>query len=337
MRERERETGETQLVATYSKQWQEYKTEFLKTADELPTALVIEATDRCDYSKCPACYKACEQGKGVDLQLDQIKAWMEVLQKNNNVPEQIWIAGGEPTLVPNLIEMINYLANFGSEVCLVTNGFSLSNRDYAEKIVREANLAEVAITINGANRDVHNLLMTENENPFWNEVPEDIPLRDLLNGNLLGVTPMNNFDLSLEGLINMSQLKHEYGKDFRVAINLNMNHGADLEDLVNLIESKGGRLNYAILQSLQAVGRAAPDQPQNKSFAWQKPDKEMLTAYLEQGHQLMKSGRVDNVAIIDPVGEDLEKEMNLSEEPLYQPEPSPNIGPDGNLEANVVG
>jgi len=65
------------------------------------------------------------------------------------------LIGGEPTLYPQLEELINHGPELGIGFKLVTNGRRLSNHHYLEALIR-AGLKHVSISIEGATSETHN-------------------------------------------------------------------------------------------------------------------------------------------------------------------------------------
>ena len=65
---------------------------------------IIDITDRCDMG-CPTCYAS--SGKGKDLSLDKIEKMMDFFQeRENNEAEILQISGGEPTVHPQILEIL---------------------------------------------------------------------------------------------------------------------------------------------------------------------------------------------------------------------------------------
>lgn len=89
----------------------------------------IDLTYDCQL-KCINCNRSCRQAPSEErMTKDQIKKFIKESKENSVKWERIRVIGGEPTLHPDLIEILNLLLeykrdfSFGTEIQLVTNGF----------------------------------------------------------------------------------------------------------------------------------------------------------------------------------------------------------------------
>jgi uncharacterized radical SAM superfamily Fe-S cluster-containing enzyme len=96
---------------------------------------LIEITSRCNLS-CRTCF--ADGGTGYDLTLDQVEAMLDRLVATEGHPEVVQISGGEPTIHPQLLDIlaaaqerdINY-------VMLNTNGLRLAQEpDFVRQLTR---------------------------------------------------------------------------------------------------------------------------------------------------------------------------------------------------------
>lgn len=101
---------------------------------------VLEVTSKCNMG-CPVCF-ADSKGKGYALPLSKIEELLDLYVKCEGNPEVIQISGGEPTLHPQLFEILDaaYARNITC-VMLNTNGIKIAEdedlaRRLAEKNVR---------------------------------------------------------------------------------------------------------------------------------------------------------------------------------------------------------
>lgn len=101
---------------------------------------VIEVNQKCNIS-CTACYK---NKFNYTKPLDEIKADIDVMLKERTL-SSVTLAGGEPTLHPELDEVIRYASGKGIAVQILTNGYQLDD----EKIRRykEAGLTKLYLHI----------------------------------------------------------------------------------------------------------------------------------------------------------------------------------------------
>ncbi len=100
------------------------------------------------------------------------KQWTKVIDKlfNVGVP-YVSFTGGEPTLRPDLKELIAYAQKKGLVTGLVTNGRRLSNAQYLHKLV-EAGLDSIQITLESPDPEVHDKITGVKGS--WKETVEGI-------------------------------------------------------------------------------------------------------------------------------------------------------------------
>ncbi|NQT74311.1 MAG: radical SAM protein [Chloroflexi bacterium] len=85
---------------------------------------LIEITTRCNLA-CPTCF--ADAGVGYDLSLAQVESMLDRFVETEGDPEVIQISGGEPTLHPQLMEILAAARNRGIyHVMLNTNGLRLA-------------------------------------------------------------------------------------------------------------------------------------------------------------------------------------------------------------------
>ncbi|MBI2968065.1 MAG: radical SAM protein [Bacteroidetes bacterium] len=88
---------------------------------------VIEVNQKCNIS-CKACYK---DQSDYTKPLEIIKNEIDFIITKRNL-HLITLAGGEPTLHPELSEVIKYISNKGILVDVLSNGFALTDKKLAE-------------------------------------------------------------------------------------------------------------------------------------------------------------------------------------------------------------
>ena len=81
----------------------------------------LEITDVCDL-RCEGCYRQRMTGH---KPLEEIKEEMRFFQRWRN-PDNVSIAGGEPLLHPNLLDIVALIAESGIKPILLTNGVKLT-------------------------------------------------------------------------------------------------------------------------------------------------------------------------------------------------------------------
>lgn len=85
---------------------------------------VIEITNRCNLN-CPTCF--ADAGRGHDLNLTQVEAILDRLMVTEKEPEIIQISGGEPTIHPQILDILEAAKSRNiRHVMLNTNGLRIA-------------------------------------------------------------------------------------------------------------------------------------------------------------------------------------------------------------------
>jgi hypothetical protein len=106
----------------------------------------VEVTDECDLH-CPGCYRHRLEGH---RPLDEVKEDILLCQKLTNC-DRMAVAGGEPLLYPDILEVIDFIRSHNMKPVLLTNGRKLT-WDLANNL-REAGLAKYHFHVDsGQNR-----------------------------------------------------------------------------------------------------------------------------------------------------------------------------------------
>src|SRR3984885_585554 len=67
---------------------------------------LIEVNDECNLS-CPVCFAESSPQRTANKSLAQIDAMLETLVESEGFPDLVQISGGEPTIHPDIIEILN--------------------------------------------------------------------------------------------------------------------------------------------------------------------------------------------------------------------------------------
>jgi uncharacterized radical SAM superfamily Fe-S cluster-containing enzyme len=95
---------------------------------------IIEITGQCNM-ECNICF--ADSPSGGHVSLDQIKSMIDAYVSYEAEPELLQLSGGEPTLHPDIIEIINYAKRLGiQDVAVSTNGLRLLEKDFAEELAK---------------------------------------------------------------------------------------------------------------------------------------------------------------------------------------------------------
>jgi uncharacterized radical SAM superfamily Fe-S cluster-containing enzyme len=96
---------------------------------------IIEITSRCNLG-CPTCF--ADAGSGYDLSLAQVEAMLDRFLETEGRPEVVQISGGEPTIHPQLLDILAAVKSREiRHVLLNTNGLRLAqDPDFVRRLAR---------------------------------------------------------------------------------------------------------------------------------------------------------------------------------------------------------
>ena len=119
-----------------------------------PYRMDLAITYRCN-NNCSHCYNA----RSRSLPSLSLEDWKRVIERvwDLRIPHIVF-TGGEPTLHPDLPEMVAYAEELGVITGLNTNGRNLSDPAYVKKLV-DAGLDHVQITLESHDQAIHDLMV----------------------------------------------------------------------------------------------------------------------------------------------------------------------------------
>ena len=125
------------------------------TSPKAPYKVDLALTYGCN-DQCPHCYNEPTRFAMPSMTLDE---WYVVLDKlaEQGVPHLI-LTGGEPTLHPDVLEIIQYANTKGFIVGMNSNGRRLAHAPFATAL-KEAGLNHIQITVGSFDHLVHNAMM----------------------------------------------------------------------------------------------------------------------------------------------------------------------------------
>ncbi|MHA2191520.1 MAG: radical SAM protein, partial [Candidatus Thorarchaeota archaeon] len=95
---------------------------------------VMEITGECNL-KCNICFSAAPSGRHIPF--DQITNMIDSYISYESEPELLQLSGGEPTLHPDIIEIVKYAKRLGIlDVAVSTNGLRLLDIDFAMELAK---------------------------------------------------------------------------------------------------------------------------------------------------------------------------------------------------------
>ena len=118
-----------------------------------PTMAMVEITNRCNMS-CPVCF-ANSSAAPSDIKIEVVKSRInKLLLIAGAIPLQI--SGGEPTLHPDLPEIIEFAKSSGfKNIELISNGIRISREPDYLPILKKAGLTAVYLQFDGLSKETH--------------------------------------------------------------------------------------------------------------------------------------------------------------------------------------
>jgi MoaA/NifB/PqqE/SkfB family radical SAM enzyme len=166
-------------------------------------------------------------GRPKGITLADVQLWTE---RNPICPgDEVRLAGGEPTLHPELVPIVKHLADAGARVTVFTNGLRLASESYAHKVLN-AGVTRFDIGFFGATAETH----------------EAITQRK------------GSFERTITALNVLGDLKDEY--DFHVEIRLLVARQCyrNNPDIIRLLAERVRGVDSVSINRLQMVADAIP-------------------------------------------------------------------------------
>ena len=121
--------------------------------------LIIELTDNCNL-RCPTCYAASGPERETHRSLEQIERMLDRAVANEETPAVVQLSGGEPTLHPQLFEILAAVrARPIGHLMINTNGIRIANEpDFAARLRDAYPEIEVYLQFDSFRREALQLL-----------------------------------------------------------------------------------------------------------------------------------------------------------------------------------
>ncbi len=119
---------------------------------------VIEVTQRCN-THCPMCYAQADREKG-DLSIQTVSRMLDFYQQaEGGHVEVVQISGGEPTLHPDILEIIRLARQKAKYVMLNTNGRRIAeDEDFVKSLAQFRGNFEVYLQFDGFSDAIYSTL-----------------------------------------------------------------------------------------------------------------------------------------------------------------------------------
>ncbi len=116
--------------------------------------IVVEITDGCNLT-CPTCYASSSPERMTHRSLEQVERMLDAACRNEVEPDIVQISGGEPTIHPQLFEILDAAkARPIRHLMLNTNGIRIAkDREFAERLARYTPDFEVYLQFDSFRRE----------------------------------------------------------------------------------------------------------------------------------------------------------------------------------------
>jgi molybdenum cofactor biosynthesis enzyme MoaA len=194
-------------------------------------------TDRCNFN-CPYC-RGLKKGLEGDMPLERAKFIIDVWSKNGL--KNIRFSGGEPTLYPYLVELVEYCREKGVErIAVSTNG---SNKWELYNRLVTAGVNDFSISLDACCSSTGDI-MAGNKKGVWNKVVENIKQLSKVTYVTLGVvlTPE-----TLKTVADITKFGSSLGvADIRIISAAQSNDALPIEDIPLELLKKHPILKYRV-------------------------------------------------------------------------------------------
>ena len=126
-------------------------------------------TGGCNF-RCPFCHNSSLVKNAFDIKPIDDNKYLSYLEKRKNTIDAVVITGGEPTLMPSLLDKIKTFKNMGYLVKLDTNG---TNPEIVKKLIKEKLIDYIAMDIKNS-IELYPLTTGVNNQEYINNVLETI-------------------------------------------------------------------------------------------------------------------------------------------------------------------
>ncbi|GAL78537.1 molybdenum cofactor biosynthesis protein MoaA [Algibacter lectus] len=177
---------------------------------------VVEVTDRCNLT-CPTCYAGSSPTYGRHRTLDEVKAMLDTIVRNEKEPDVVQISGGEPTIHPQFWEIMDYAKSLPiRHLMLNTNGIKIAKDiAFAERLKTYAPDFEIYLQFDS----------------FENSVLQELRGADLNHIRAQAIANLNDVNLSTTLVVTLQKglNDHEIGKIIEYALKQKCIRGVTLQ------------------------------------------------------------------------------------------------------------
>ena len=125
---------------------------------DLPVLSEIALTYSCQ-NQCTFCYASSpDRGRQMpEMTTEEVKVVLDRIYDEAHCPT-VSFTGGEPTLRPDLAELVSYAKSKGMRVNLITNGLRSASEDYVARLA-EAGLDSAQVSVEAGSAEIHDAIV----------------------------------------------------------------------------------------------------------------------------------------------------------------------------------
>jgi uncharacterized radical SAM superfamily Fe-S cluster-containing enzyme len=136
----------------------------LCTEHEQHTAMgIVEILDECNL-RCPTCISASHPGAGKIKSISEVEKMFDTLVAYETNPDLLMISGGEPTIHPNIFEILDVAKTKNiKHIMLISNGVRIANDiDFVNRLKDYKKNFEIYLQFDSLNQEVLKDIRGEN-------------------------------------------------------------------------------------------------------------------------------------------------------------------------------
>jgi radical SAM protein with 4Fe4S-binding SPASM domain len=256
---------------------------------QYPTLAEIALTYGCQ-NRCAFCYASSPQRaiQRKPMTTEQVQAVMDKIMNQAHVPS-LSFTGGEPTLRPDLPELIRYGSDLGLRINLITNGIRASREDYARSLVK-AGLASAQVSLESSDPKVHDKIVGRRG-------AHALTVAGVRNFQRLGIHVHTNTTLCAQNLDSASDLIRFIARELKqktMSMNMVIRTGTALES------ARVGITYTRVAEHLPGLLEVAEDE--GVKLVWYSPIPYCIFNPVLFGLGAKSCACVDGILSVDPAG-----------------------------------
>ena len=180
---------------------------FIENRIKSPAITLIELTSNCNHN-CYGCGNVFQR-QNTNIDVSFLKKFL--IRNKDNIFD-VRLTGGEPTLHPNLGEIVDFLENLNLRYSILTNGNWKSCKEIIDLVTNKKNFSGFLISLHGANANDHDSFVRK-KGAFYNITKNIKELTDV--GFYVSTNTILN-SLTVDYIDKISDLSSRLGANYSV-------------------------------------------------------------------------------------------------------------------------